>query len=138
MTRNDKLLLAAGILLVIFGLFLVLGSINNIADRKNTDSVAADVAVLLIAGVLPLVLGVWLVLHARRRASQRAFEARERIVLHLAGQHHGELTVPQVAEESDMTLEQAKEVLERLYRKSFTEVTLSDAGEMVYRFPVSR
>lgn len=138
MTRNEKLLLAAAVLLVLFGLFLILGSSINIADRKATESVPANVAVLLIAGVLPLVVGVWLFLHTQRGASRRALEAREQTVLRLASQHHGELTVPQVADESGMTLEQATEVLERLYHKSFTEMTLSDSGEMVYRFPVSQ
>lgn len=138
MKRNEKLLLAAAVFLVLFGLFFILGAIINIADRKSTDSIPADVAVLFIAGVLPLVLGVWLFLHTQRGASRRAFDAREQAVLRLAGQHHGELTVLQVAEASGMTLEQAKAVLERLYHTSFTEMNLSDSGEIVYRFPVSR
>lgn len=40
----------------------------------------------------------------------------------------------QVADESGMTLEQAKAVLDRLYHKSFNEKTLADSGELMYRF----
>lgn len=136
MNRSDKQRLAAAGLLVVLGLFLIMGSIGNIADRKTTESVPADLAVLFFVGVLPLVGGVWLVRHTLRGAAERTLEAREQTVMHLAGQHHGVLTVPQVAEEAGMTLEQAKAVLDQLYRKSFSEVSLAESGEMVYRFPL--
>jgi len=138
MKMSERLLLAAAVLLTLFGLVMILGATINLFDRTAKDSVPADVALLLLAGVLPVALGVWLFRHTQTGASRRAFAARERTVLHLASQHHGVLTVPQVAEEAGMTLEQAKEVLERLYHKSFTELTLAESGEMVYRFQVER
>jgi hypothetical protein len=134
--RSEKLLIGVAILVALFGLFMILGATINIFDRKSKDSVPGDVALLIFVGVLPLLVGVWLFLHTRNGVSRRALEAREQAVLHLAGQHHGAVTVPQVAEESGMTLEQANEVLERLYHKHFAEMTLADSGEMVYRFPV--
>jgi len=136
MKTRERLLLAAAVLLVLFGLFMILGATVEIFDRTSKDSVPAAVALLIIMGVLPVVLGVWLFRHIQTGASQRSFEALERTVLHLASQHQGVVTVPQVAEESGMTLEQAKEVLDRLYYKHFNELTLADSGEMVYRFQV--
>jgi hypothetical protein len=136
MKRSERLLLAAAVLLVVFGLFMIVGAAANIFDRTAKDSVPGMVALLLLLGVLPLVLGVWLFRHTQLGASRRAFEAREQLIVHLASQHQGVLTVPQVAEESGMTLEQAKEVLDHLYRKRFNELTLSDSGEMVYKFQV--
>ncbi len=134
MRLSEKLLLAAAVVLALFGLTMMLGTTVEIFDRTSKDSVGGDVAGFILAGVVPLGVGVWLFWHTRRGASRRALEARELTVIHLASQHEGVLTVPQVAEESGMTLEQAKAVLDRLYHKSFNEKTLADSGEMVYRF----
>jgi hypothetical protein len=136
MKGSEKLLLAVATLLALFGLVMILGSTINLADQKPHESVASDAAVLLLAGILPLALGVWLFWRTLTGASRRAFEAREQAVVHVASRHRGVVTVPQVAEESGMTLEQAKEVLDRLYHKSFNEMTLSDSGEIIYRFQV--
>jgi hypothetical protein len=134
MTRNEKLLLGAAVLLVLFGLFMILGGFANMFDRKATNTVPTDVALILLAGILPVGLGAWLFRHTRAGAARRALEAREQTVLFLASTHHGVLTAPQVAVESGMSPEQAKEVLDLLYRKSFNQMTLSESGEMVYRF----
>jgi len=136
MKLSERLLLVAAVVLALFGLVIILGTTISIFDRTSKSSVPGDVAGLIIAGVLPLALGVWLFWHTRLGASRRAFAARERTVLHLAGQHQGVLTVLQVADESDMTLEQAKAVLDHLYRQSVSELTLAESGELVYRFPL--
>lgn len=134
MKVGERLLLAAAIVLALFGLFMILGGIVDLSAPKSDNSVAGDVALVAVLCVLPVVAGVWLFWRTRRGATRRALEARELTVIHLAGQHQGVLTVPQVAAESGMTLEQAKAVLDRLYHKSFNEKSLADSGEMVYRF----
>ncbi len=134
MKTSEKLVLAAAVLLVLFGLLIMLGTAVNIFDRTSKDSVPGDVVGLILAGVIPVGVGIWLFWHTQAGAARRALEARELTVLRLASRHEGVLTVPQVAAESDMTLEQAKDVLDRLFRKSFNEVALSESGEMVYRF----
>jgi len=134
MKASEKLLLAGGVLLALFGLFMILGVAVSMSDRTSKDSVAGDVAGLIILGIIPLVAGIWLFRHTQAGVSRRAFQFREQTVFHLAKQHQGTLTVPQVVEESGMTFEQAKEVLEYLYHRSFNEMTLSDSGETVYRF----
>lgn len=138
MKMSEKLLLAAAVLLVLFGLLIMLGTTVNIFDRASKDSVPGDVAGFILAGILPVVLGCWLFRRTQMGASRRAFEARELTVLRLASRHDGVLTVPQVAAEAGMTLEQAQDVLDRLYRKSFTEIALADSGEMLHRFQLER
>lgn len=138
MKSSEKLLLAAAVLLILFGLVMILGTTINIFDRNSKDSVPGDLAGLILAGVIPVVLGGWLFRHTLQGASRRAFEAREVTILRLAGQHKGMLTAPQVAADSDMSVEQAKEVLDRLYRKSFNQVALSESGEMVYQFQLEQ
>jgi hypothetical protein len=136
MKTSEKLLLAAAVLIALFGLLIILGAIIEIFDPKSKNSVPADVALLVFLGIAPLALAVWLFVRTRAQAALRAETARERIVLHLASLHQGVLTVPQLAEESGMSLEQAKEILDRLYRKSFNQLSLGESGEAIYTFHV--
>jgi hypothetical protein len=134
MKLSEKLLLTGAVLVALFGLFMMLGAVINIFDGKSKDSVPGDVALFVFVGIVPLLLGIWLFRYTRMRVSRRALEAREQTVLHLARSHEGTLTVPQVAEEAGMTLEEAKAVLDRLFQHSFNEMTLLDSGETAYRF----
>jgi hypothetical protein len=61
-------------------------------------------------------------------------EDSEKIVLKLAKKRRGALTVAEVAANSVLTLEQAKETLDQLNLKGFNEMDVSDAGIIVYKF----
>ena len=61
-------------------------------------------------------------------------EDSEKIVLQLAKKRRGLLTVAEVAANSALTLEQAKETLDQLNIKGFNEMDVSDAGIIVYKF----
>jgi ABC-type multidrug transport system fused ATPase/permease subunit len=134
MKASEKLLLAVAVVIALFGLFMILGAIVEIFDPSSKNSVPADLALLVFLGLLPLAFAVWLFMRTRANALRRAEETREQLVLHLASRHQGVLTVPQLAEESGMSLEQAKEILDRLYRKSFTQLSLAESGEAIYTF----
>jgi hypothetical protein len=68
--------------------------------------------------------------------ARRTVEDSEKTVLQLAQQHHGTLTVVDVAANSALTVEQAKETLDQLNLKGFNEMDVSDAGIIVYKFRI--
>jgi hypothetical protein len=134
MTVGERLLLLVAVFLSIFGLVMCLGALVEIFDKTSKNSVPSDIALLGFAGILPVICGVWLYRHTRRIASERAFAGREKLILALAAQHGGALTAPQVAEGSNLTLEQAKATLDHLNQKSFNQVSVSESGGIVYTF----
>lgn len=134
MTIRDRGLQFTAVLISIFGLIIIAASLDDIFKKTASDSVPSNIVFLILIGILPLVLGVWLFRRTQVGASKRALEARERTVLDLASHHMGVLTVPQLAEESGMTLEQAKEILDRLNLKGFDEMAVSESGMVVYKF----
>lgn len=136
MSTSDRLLQAVAVLLGAFGAFMILGAMVEIFDKTAKESVPSALALLILAGILPVVVAFWLFIRTRASASRRALEAREKTVLELAIKHQGVLTVPQVAQESSMTVEQARETLDRLNRKDYVEVAASESGTLVYKFPV--
>lgn len=134
MTIRDMALRLASVLISIFGLIMIAGTLINIFDKRGGNSLASNISFILLLGIVPLVFGVWLFRRTQTGASRRAIEARERIVLDLASHHSGVLTVPQVAEQSGMTLEEAEKILDRLNLKGFNEMAVSESGAMVYTF----
>ena len=136
MKMSEKLLLAVAVVIALFGLFMILGAVALMTDPKYKDSIASDIALLVLLGVAPLAFAIWLFVRTRASAARRVEAVHEQMVLHLAGRHQGVLTVPQLAEESGMSLEQAKEILDRLYRKSFNQLSLAESGEAIYTFHI--
>lgn len=134
MKMSEKLLQAVAVGIALFGLLIILGSILLMVDPKSKDSIAGDIALLVLLGVVPLAFAVWLFVRTRTAAARRVEATHEQMVLHLASLHQGVLTIPQLAEESGMSLEQAKDLLDRLYRKSFNQLSLAESGEAIYTF----
>jgi hypothetical protein len=60
---------------------------------------------------------------------------RERRVLRLAEKERGRVTVPEVAARCDMTVEEAKAILDRLVVHDVAEIHVTDGGVLVYVFP---
>lgn len=60
---------------------------------------------------------------------------RERRVLRLAEKERGRVTVPEVAARCDMTVEEAKALLDRLVVHDVAEIHVTDSGVLVYVFP---
>jgi hypothetical protein len=85
-------------------------------------------------------------LHARRAAGQSpgtratdpaALEAaeREKRVLHLAEKEQGRVTALEVAGRCDLTVDEAKALLNELVLRQVAELHVSDEGVLVYVFP---
>ena len=134
MTIKDNALRVVAVLISVFGLIIVAGALIEIFNHTGQDSLASNITLLILIGILPLFLGLWLFKRTQTSASRRAMEARERIILNLAAHHGGVLTVPGVAEASGMTLEQSKEILNRLHLKGFNEMAVSESGTILYTF----
>jgi hypothetical protein len=66
--------------------------------------------------------------------TRRTVEDSKKIVLQLAKKRRGTLTVAEVAANSALTLEQAKETLDRLNIQGFNEMDVSNAGIIVDKF----
>jgi hypothetical protein len=93
-----------------------------------------DVILTILFGILPIVCGIRLYKRIRQAVAKRTVEDSEKIVLKLAKKRRGALTVAEVAANSALTLEQAKETLDQLNIKGFNEMDVSDAGIIVYKF----
>jgi len=87
-------------------------------------------------GVLPLVGGVLLYQRVRANTATRKADEWERTVLQVAKRHHGIVTAMDVASNSALTLEQAKDTLDQLNLKGFNEMDVSELGTIVYKFRV--
>ena len=62
-------------------------------------------------------------------------ESPERVILKLAKENKGILTVTDVALGADITIEEAKKYLENLVTKGFAELRVRKSGTLVYVIP---
>jgi hypothetical protein len=135
MTREDKGWMAAAVLLIAWGSFMLLGAgINIMEPARARHGVGANLLLALLMGLAPLGVGLWLAQRTRRAAASRHAAAREQRILHLAARHHGVLTAVEVATQGAMTLEEATHLLNQLNLKGVNDMHVSEGGIIVYTF----
>ncbi|MDA8017955.1 MAG: hypothetical protein MPN21_10960 [Thermoanaerobaculia bacterium] len=130
---TEWLQLAIGTVLIPFGLLFLLGGVAIIGEREEPWWVDA----LFVAGLggLPFLLGLWLWRKVLRAASRRKAEAQERMILGLAAERGGQLTVQILAYESELTLSEARTALEKLHYDGHCAFEI-EQDDATYTFPV--
>ena len=134
MTTSEKLQVVVAALLGVFGLVMIVGVSIQFLEGTSKYSMVTDGVLTVLLGIVPLVGGVWRYKRVRQAVTRRAVEDSEKIVLRLAQRRQGVLTVVEVAANSTLSVEQAKETLDQLNLKGFNEMDVSDAGIIVYKF----
>jgi uncharacterized membrane protein YidH (DUF202 family) len=134
MTTNEKLQVVMAILLGVFGLVMIAGVSIQFLEGTSKYSMLTDGVLTVLLGIVPLVGGVWRYKRIRQAVTRRTVDDSEKIVLRLAQRRQGVLTVVEVAANSTLSVEQAKETLDQLNLKGFNEMDVSDAGILVYKF----
>ena len=134
MTTSEKLQVVVAALLGVFGLVMIVGVSIQALEGTSKYSMVTDGVLTVLLGIVPLVSGVWRCKRVRQAVTRRTVDDSEKIVLRLAQRRQGILTVVEVAANSPLSVEQAKETLDQLNLKGFNEMDVSDAGIIVYKF----
>jgi hypothetical protein len=134
MRRDEKLALAGAVLVGLFGLVMIAGVLIGSLEKTSEYSPTTDALLSVLFGVLPLAAGIFLVRRTLGAVARRRREEREAAVLGVAKDHQGVVTAVDVAAECGMSLEQAEQTLGALHRRGFSEMDVTDAGTVVYRF----
>ena len=134
MRVEEKVLLVVAVLISAFGVVMIAGVLIGILNHTSKYTLLTDFLLTLLFGVLPLVVGILLYQRVRANAATRKADEWERTVLQVAKRHHGIVTAMDVASNSALTLEQAKDTLDQLNLKGFNEMDVSELGTIVYKF----
>jgi hypothetical protein len=126
-----------GVIIAVFSSFFVATAVVEIAgggDGKTATSVLVGIAVFFGGTALA---GGYLARRMFRRAGPVAppatsAEVAEKRVLALAARVGGRTTVAEAAARCGLTVEESREVLERLASQSVAEILVADDGTLVY------
>jgi hypothetical protein len=132
MNAKETFLYIIGILLFVFGLVMILGSIIQI--DKGEKSLGSTIALSLGFGVLPTVAGLQICRRMKASARQRKIEREEHAIMLLATQHNGKLTPAELAMHTDMSVAQAQRLLEQYTIQGITSIGISESGARVFHF----
>jgi len=99
----------------------------------------AAIAPLVLLGLPVTGLGAWLawdLRHQRQVQAQTLTQAHEQLFLELLQAHQGRLTLVQFAAAAHMPLEEARVFLDQRARLLDASFDVTDAGGIVYQFPL--
>ncbi|MEO1367443.1 MAG: hypothetical protein AAFX50_09715 [Acidobacteriota bacterium] len=131
MKIRDLLFYAAAAAIGLFGLLMILGASLNLNEAgERLGNAALGVGL----GVLPVAFAVWLVRWTRRTSTRQRREALERQILQLASQSDGRLTPAQVAQATNLTLDESKAFLDQLNVYGYCQMDLAADGRITYTF----
>ncbi len=117
-----------------FGWIIIAGAIITLNDGEVTGGLAGHLSLMVLLGVVPVAVGGLLVWTPFRRRGRRRKEGLERSILELAVASGGTLTPAQVARGTELTLDEAKLMLDEMVIGGFCVSELQDGGQVVYRF----
>lgn len=132
MSFYDILRAFAGLILVLFGLVISVGSLLTWDD--SDIGMIGKVGATVGLGLLPLGVGCGLWFWAWRSQRRRAGEAAERVILLLAKDKGGTLSAQILALETDFTLQEAETALKRCFEAGHCTLDFGPGGVPVYLF----
>jgi hypothetical protein len=135
-----------GLLIVAISLFFVIAAVSElITGSPPDDPTPAQPGVLwaliiffatIAAGGGFMVKTFWGKDKKELELKKKEARERERKILALIARKNGRITPIELAAESDVTIDEAKEFLDSLCGKAGGELMITDDGDLVYVFPV--
>jgi len=93
---------------------------------------------LAFAGILPILEGIRKMIKERKAkkiAPDQYDTASEKKVLLVAQQENGKVTPALIALKSDLSLDRAEKILEKMVKQGHATMNILDAGRIEYEFP---
>lgn len=72
--------------------------------------------------------------HLRPTSERHRFQTAERAILKCASRHDGVLTVPMVARDSELSLQQAEQHLNAMHKNGYCQKDIDEDGQVNYTF----
>jgi class 3 adenylate cyclase len=92
----------------------------------------------VFVGLFPLIGGIVNLIRNRKKkvkAVEMTTQQKEKEILKIASQYKGKLNVLQVANQTDLSIEQARETLDQMTKKGYIHMEIDDRGVINYEFP---
>lgn len=121
------------VLLFIFGGLLLLGFSIELVEGTSEESLAFDITMAVIFGLGPIIGGIFLWKAGSKKRRKYSTHKQETILLKIAQQKNGMLSVADVAIALEMTTEDAKHLIDKLYYKGVFELQITDNGATLYK-----
>jgi hypothetical protein len=94
---------------------------------------------LVFVGLIPLLVGITRLLKRKRLPEQveprKKPADREKEVLKVAAGHGGNVTVLQIANETSLSIEEARTALDSMVKKGYVQLLVDENGILRYEFP---
>ncbi|MFA9559991.1 hypothetical protein ACERII_22005 [Evansella sp. AB-rgal1] len=129
--KISKKRLYIGITLTFFG---VVGGISSDIESIAEEGLAQSISSILSFTIPVIVLGIYLIRSYFQKVKKVEAEYVERVVLQVVKKNGGSITVTDLAASSELSITEAKNVLEDICKNGLAERRLTDSGAMVYRF----
>ena len=101
-------------------------------DPENDEG---RIVVMIFGAMLLAVGGGWVYVTRRGDGEQRS-RYDEKAILAVAARHGGRATIAQITLETDLSMQQAEETLNRLCGRNIAQPDLLDDGSVVYLFGI--
>jgi cytochrome c biogenesis factor len=128
---KEILLFLLGIVFALFAFALVFGTI---ATYETEQVFHTSDTILIVVGIVLLGLALWLCTRIIQKSKQRKADQQENQILKLAAQYGGRITATEIAMNTSLSIEKAKNILDAFVHRKIALLKLSDNGTYVYEF----
>jgi hypothetical protein len=134
MKVTEKILFALGVLFIVMGLPIFIGGLTGGFYDPPKESLREAIGITLIMGAMPLAGGLLLCWKMRKNGQKRVMDEEERAIIQLAKKSGGKITVAEVELATKMSMQEAKQLLERCALNGIAEMEITETGGKVFCF----
>ncbi len=121
----------AGILIGSIGVLIILVFLANFGMNGYSSG---DMSVLVAFGIIPATLGFLLVRWSAKGKRNADLKGYEQIVLKQAKRLNGKITAVQLATNTELSLEESNQILQKLQLDGYAHLSHSEHGAIIYEF----
>lgn len=119
--------------LIGWGAFWTLIFLIALTDKKIQEDVGSYILALFLLGLLPLAIGIFFLHRANKKEKKHKEDELEVILVRLAHQKKGELSVHDVVVQLHVPTEKARNMLDSLHIKGVFDMDITEEGSIKYR-----
>ena len=136
----ERLLFIISIAVAIFGFLFTIAVIGTVLSQSanSTDDAVGLLFVGVMFGALPLLGGAYVARRVWHKGKYRKQELVERMILKLAKENNGQLTIADLSLKMAINSAEAKELLDQCHLNHLADVKSSDSGAVIYQFHIEQ
>ncbi len=131
---RHRIMSILGAVISLFSSFFVIASVGDLFNPEEVETELSVIMGLFVFFSATAATGIYMFIGGRKKYLAGVHEKKERVILKKIAEKNGQLTPEEIAVDSDISLNEAREILNDMCSRGAGELRITGEGNQVYHF----